>query len=69
MEQLGHLINRVVNLSEWCPIRISRHDAPLSFLFFANDLLLFGEAFVQQILVIKDCLEVFGLASRQRVNV
>lgn len=63
MERLGHLINRAINLGEWCPIRISRPSPPFSFLFINDNLLLFGEASIQQMMVIKDCLEVFGLAS------
>lgn len=66
MKRLGYLINKAVNLGEWCLIKISRHGPPLSFLFFSDDLLLFGEAFVQQIMVTKDYLVVFGLASGQK---
>lgn len=49
-------------------MRISRNGPSLSHLFLADDLLLFGEALNQQMKVIMDYLDLFGLALGQRVN-
>lgn len=46
MERLGHILNEAVNEGRWKPIRLSRKA--LLHLFFADDLLLFGEASVDQ---------------------
>lgn len=40
----------------------------LSYLFFADDFILFSEAVEEQLLCIKEGLELFCKASRQRVN-
>lgn len=41
----------------------------LSNLFFADDILLFAEATVEQAMVIQDCLERFSMASGQKISV
>jgi len=53
----------------WKPIYVSRvGHPPLANLFFVDDLILFGEATVEQAKVIKCCLELFYLASGQKVS-
>ena len=59
MERLGHIIKSKVNTGRWKPIQLSRTGPHLSHLFFANDLVLFVEAFVDQARIIKHCLDRF----------
>lgn len=40
----------------------------ISHLFFTNNLLLFGETFVAEIMVMKQCLDLFCVVSGQKVN-
>lgn len=42
---------------------------PISLLFFADDLLLFGQASLSQMEVIMKCMDIFCQASGQRVSV
>lgn len=65
---LGHLIHHDVNTKRWKGIRLSRYGPLLSHLFFADDLVLFSEASQDQIEVIKEFLEVFSVASGQKVS-
>lgn len=66
MEFLSHLIQNKVDEGAWKPISIG--DVQLSHLFFADDLILFAEASVEQGNVVKNCLELFCEASGERVN-
>ena len=52
MERLGHVINKVVEEGKWKPIKLNRYCPPLTHLFFADDLLLFGEASENQMEII-----------------
>ncbi|XP_028785542.1 uncharacterized protein LOC114741444 [Neltuma alba] len=68
MERLTHIIQEAERKGEWKAIRIGRRGPSVTHLMFADDLLLFGEATLQQIKVVKDCLRRFGEASGQKVN-
>lgn len=68
MERLSHLIDVEVSSKNWKGIRASRNGPCLSHLFFVDDLILFGEASVQQATLIKNCLDVFCNASGQKVS-
>ena len=68
MERLGHIINKVASGGEWKPIKLSRLGPPLSHLFFADDLILFTKASVEQLKVVLDCLNLFMDCSGQKVN-
>lgn len=68
MERLCHLIERAVVGKNWKPIQLSRGGPQLSHILFADDLILFAEASVAQIRVIRGVLERFCIASGQKVN-
>ncbi|CAL1401536.1 unnamed protein product [Linum trigynum] len=67
MERLGHLISALSRITveegKWKPISLSQRGPPLFYLFFADDLVLFGVASLEQVQIISQCLEVFGMAS------
>ncbi|CAA7018822.1 unnamed protein product [Microthlaspi erraticum] len=65
MERLCHLIDMAVVEKKWKPIRLSRRGPHLSHVCFADDLILFAEASIAQIRVIRRILEQFGVASGQ----
>ena len=68
MERLNHIIDTAVNQQAWKRIQCSRKGPLLSSLFFADDIVLFAEATVQQARIIKDCLQRFDLASGEKVS-
>lgn len=68
MERLCHLIEREVEDKQWKLICLSRRGPKLSHMCFADDLILFAEASVAQIRVIRGILERFCLASGQKVS-
>ncbi|KAL8143578.1 hypothetical protein V2J09_016610 [Rumex salicifolius] len=57
MELLSHIIRDAVNSGAWRPITVG--GVSLSHVFFADDLILFGEANAAQAEVIKECLNRF----------
>lgn len=69
MNKLSHLTSDVVDGGEWDPISVSNGGPLISHLMFADYLLLFGEASVQQMKVIMSCLNTFCEASGQKVNI
>ncbi|XP_038688673.1 uncharacterized protein LOC119987842 [Tripterygium wilfordii] len=68
IERLGHIINRAVSQGAWVPIKLSRQGPNLSHLFFADDLVLFAEASIDQMNVVQDCLRTFCAGSGQKVS-
>ncbi|XP_019163602.1 PREDICTED: uncharacterized protein LOC109159944 [Ipomoea nil] len=68
IERLSHIVQNSVNHGTWKGVRIS-HNAPnMSHLFFADDLVFFGEATMQQASEILRCLELFCSCSGQKIN-
>ncbi|KAH9649730.1 putative ribonuclease H protein [Citrus sinensis] len=67
-ERLSHGILNVVSAGKWHPITLSRNDVPLSHTFFADDLLLFAEASVEQASVISSVLDSFCYSFSSKVN-
>ncbi|KAG7559018.1 Reverse transcriptase zinc-binding domain [Arabidopsis thaliana x Arabidopsis arenosa] len=68
MERLCHLIDLAVVGKKWKPISLSQGGPKLSHICFADDLILFAEASVAQIRVIRGVLERFCVASGQKVS-
>ncbi|CAE6176705.1 unnamed protein product [Arabidopsis arenosa] len=68
MERLCHLIENAVADKRWKPISLSQRGPKLSHMCFADDLILFAEASVAQIRVIRRVLESFCTASGQKVS-
>lgn len=69
LERLSHCIFDAIDDHYWKPIVLSRGGPKISHLFFADDLLLFGEVSNAQVEVMTNCLNKFCLASGQKVNV
>lgn len=69
MEIFSHCIFYEMDKHSWRPVILSKGGPNIYHLFFADDLLLFGEASNEQINVMIDCLKFFCLASGQKVNV
>ena len=68
IERLSHMINAVLRDKALKPIMIFRGAPYLSHLMFADDIILFAEASVEQMLVVQRCLEDFYLVSSQKVS-
>lgn len=68
METLSHSIRTTIESKTWCPCQASRSGPRVSHLFFANDLLLFGEATSRQARVMETILQRCCMESGQKVN-
>ncbi|KAK4283181.1 hypothetical protein QN277_000163 [Acacia crassicarpa] len=68
MEKLAHLIQSEIQAKQWKPIRLSRTGPQISHLFFADDIILFAEASIEQVQVINKCLKTFCDSSGLKVN-
>lgn len=53
----------------WCPIQASRRGPPaISHFFFADDLMLFAKASVEQLGVVRQCIDAFSMASGLHIS-
>lgn len=68
MERLIHRINLTVSKGDWKPIKVGRKCPKLSHFFFADDIILFVEASLSQVKVIRQVFNDFCEWSSQRVN-
>ncbi|KAG7558925.1 Ribonuclease H-like superfamily [Arabidopsis thaliana x Arabidopsis arenosa] len=68
LERLCHQIEAAVDRREWKPITVSRGGPKLSHICFADDLILFAEASVAHVRVVRSVLETFCKASGQKVS-
>nr|KYP63778.1 Putative ribonuclease H protein At1g65750 family [Cajanus cajan] len=68
MERLFHFIEIAVTHKLWKPIKLSKGGPPLSYLAFADDLILFSEASMDQVEIIQQCLDIFCESSGQKVS-
>lgn len=69
LERLSQIINKSVEDGRWKPFTVRRNGLKISHLCFADDMLLFAEASVDQMNKIHQCLDEFCAASGQRVSV
>lgn len=68
MKQLAWMIEEKVQERSWTPLWVSRRDISLSHLFDVDDLILMGEASIEQSRVMMDCLRMFSEASGEVIN-
>ncbi|XP_028773622.1 uncharacterized protein LOC114730681 [Neltuma alba] len=68
MEKLAHIIQEEIEDNHWRPIRLTKTGPPITHLFFADDVLLFAEANLEQADLINQCLEKFSRSSGLKVN-
>ncbi|KAK3183231.1 hypothetical protein Dsin_030517 [Dipteronia sinensis] len=59
MEKLSHLISHKLLHGTWKSVRISRGGPEVSHLFFADDLILFGQVTTSQTEIMENCLDTF----------
>jgi hypothetical protein len=69
MDKLSHLILHGVEQGLWKTLRAGRNGPMVSHLMFADDLLLFGEANLNQINYVMEVLNLFCSMSGQEVSV
>lgn len=68
MERFYQIIEEAIIMGNWKPIRAGRDGPTLSNLFFADDIVLFAEASVEQASLIRACLDRFCNASGQKAS-
>ncbi|XP_052112461.1 uncharacterized protein LOC127744218 [Arachis duranensis] len=68
IERLSQLISIAVDQDVWKPICLKKDGPPISHLCFADDIILFAEAKVDQANIINKCLEAFCQSSGQNVS-
>ncbi|KAL2902408.1 hypothetical protein RDABS01_027490 [Bienertia sinuspersici] len=68
MERLNQVIEESIFLGKWRPIKVNKKGPLLSNLLFADDIVIFAEASVEQAQVIQDCLQRFCDASGEKVS-
>ncbi|KAK2662266.1 hypothetical protein Ddye_000840 [Dipteronia dyeriana] len=62
------VISKRISENSWKPVKMTRARHAISHLFFADDLILFGQATLQQAQVMKDCFDTFCDLSGQQVS-
>ena len=68
IERLSHGISQAVREGSWKPIRLAKRGTPLTHLFFADNLLLFAEASINQAYIIDAVLENYCRSSEAKFN-
>ena len=68
IERLSHGITNAVMDGNWRPIRLAKNGTPLTHLFFADDLILFAEASIDQAYVIETILDNYCRSLEAKVN-
>ncbi|XP_074314431.1 uncharacterized protein LOC141649645 [Silene latifolia] len=68
LEKLQQAIDQEVRNNNWKPIIICRNGPQITNLFFADDMVLFGEATEEQAVVMKHVLDNFCLASGEKIS-
>lgn len=62
------MIEQAVSQRVWKGVKLSRNGLELTHLFFADNLVLFLEASLEQLNVVMGCLDLFCKAFGQRIN-
>ena len=68
VERLSHMIQAAMDDGLWKPITFSKGGPPITHLCFADDLFIFAEASMEQVEVIKNCLDLFAASSGQKIS-
>ena len=68
IKRLAHYISYVVHAKLWKLVKPKKNGPQISHLLFANNLILFIKASVNQAEIVKTCLNVFCVAFAQRVS-
>ena len=68
MEKLSHLIHQKLIDGDWKPVKTSRGGPEILHLFFADDLILFGQASLHQAAIMREALDVFCDLSGQQIS-
>ncbi|KAA3474645.1 reverse transcriptase [Gossypium australe] len=68
MEWLGHFIHFEIETGSWDPIRLSRSGPPISHLFFADDLVIFCKAQIDQAHLLESILSLFCGISGHKIS-
>lgn len=68
METLSHRITKAVKAKNWQAVKVSKKGPTISHLFFADDLLLFGEATMKQAQIMEQILTEFCSESGEKIN-
>ncbi|KAL5762377.1 hypothetical protein ACOSP7_018641 [Xanthoceras sorbifolium] len=66
IEKLSHIILKSLTEKKWIPVKVSRGGPGISHLFFADDLILFGQATIKQAAIMKRCIDMFCDSSGQQ---
>lgn len=69
MDKLSHLILHQVDIGKWISPRAGRNGPFISHLMFADDLLLYGRASVEQMQCVLQVLDQFCSLSGQQVSI
>ncbi|KAA3475230.1 Retrovirus-related Pol polyprotein LINE-1 [Gossypium australe] len=69
MEWLGHFIHSGKEVGIWDPIRLSRSGPPVSHLFFADDLVIFCKAQIDQAHFLESIISLFCEISGHKISV
>lgn len=67
-EFLGQLIQEKCEAKVWCPVKASRSGPSFSYLFFADDLMLFAKVNAKNCNAIRDVLDTFCNLSGQTMS-
>ena len=68
LQRLTQLINKNVEYNRWKPFSVRRNGMKISHLCFADDILLFTEASIEQVDRVINCLDMFCSVSGQKVS-
>ncbi|GLT31655.1 hypothetical protein SLA2020_063760 [Shorea laevis] len=68
LDKLSQMIENATRTKQWNPFRITRKGPSLCHLFFADDLVFFGKATINNMRTLMDCLQSFCNISGQKVN-